>query len=81
MLCPHLTTIDYYEGLAAKTFTYPIPTARGVHVYNDGASPITVAIDGLTMTVPAGKELYDCFHASTTVTVTATTTYRLLVLA
>ena len=69
---------DVYNGSANATRNYS-ENMFGMAVVNDGQAQLTVAVNAFTIIVNPGEAFDDLFDAFTSVTVTATDDYRLVV--
>lgn len=78
VLVPHI--IEYYADNDTNTYTSTAP-CNGLNIANDGASSLTVAINGLTITVKSNEVFEGKFNAFTSVTITATDNYRCCLLS
>lgn len=71
-----MRVIDFVSASANTTKTYDFPCIYGLKIENDGASAISLAINGLTISIPAGKTLDEAFQAAKTFTITASVAFR-----
>lgn len=76
---PNLTMLararEPFAGSSNTTKTFS-KTMYGLFVANDGASDLTVTVNGETFTVKTGKEFREYFDAFTTCTITTTVAFR-----
>ena len=64
-----------FSGSAGKTVTFN-NRMYGLYISNDGASDITIEVNGETFTVKQGKEFREYFDPFITVIVTAAVAYH-----
>ncbi|MHC8516763.1 hypothetical protein [Sporosarcina sp. ITBMC105] len=72
------TIFDTYSGSTSVVRNYS-EKAFGFAITNDGLADLTFMIHGLTITVKPGETFDDLFEPFTSVQVTATDDYRLVV--
>lgn len=71
----------------SEDYTFPVPVTDSgdvreglsLSVSNDGASSLTIEVNGLTITVLAGEVFDDDFEPFTSVTVTSSVAYRIII--
>ncbi|WP_094603462.1 hypothetical protein SPSIL_015190 [Sporomusa silvacetica DSM 10669] len=71
-----MRVIDFVSASANTTKTYDFPCVYGLKIENDGASAIALAVNGITISIPANKTLEEAFVPTDTFTITATTAFR-----
>ena len=78
MIIKQLPVIDYISASAntTKTYTNGVCSVQGLKIKNDGASSITVTVNGLTMTILAGEVFDETVQPTNTFTINATTAFR-----
>lgn len=64
-----------FSGNAGQSVTFN-HRMYGLYLSNDGASDITVTVNGETFTVKSGKEFREYFDPFNTITITAAVTYH-----
>ena len=72
--------VAYYAGSTTATHTPGLPCV-GISITNDGASSLTFTINSITITVKAGENFSAEFDPFTSVTVTTSVAYRLVLKA
>jgi hypothetical protein len=68
--------IDYVSESANTTKAYDMPCVYGLKIKNDGASAITVTVNGLTMSISASETFEEAVQPTTTFTITAASAFR-----
>lgn len=79
MAQPIINAMRCFEFISASTNTTKTYTSHcvyGLKIENDGANAISLAINGLTISIPAGKTLDEAFQPTDTFTITANVTFR-----
>jgi hypothetical protein len=71
-----MRVIDYISASTNTTKTYAGNQVYGLKIKNDGASSITVTVNGLTMTIMANEVFEEAVQPTTTFTITATVAFR-----
>jgi hypothetical protein len=72
-----MRVIDYISASANTTKTYTTgDCVYGLKIKNDGASSITVAVNGLTMTILTTETFEEAVQPTNTFTITGTTAFR-----
>ena len=81
IITKQLQVIDYISAAATttKTYTVGINNVHGLKIKNDGASSLTVTVNGLVMTVLAAETFDEAVQPTDTFTITATTAFRCFV--
>lgn len=71
-----MRVIDYVAASANTTKTYVVNSVYGLKIKNDGASDITLTVNGITMTIKASEVLEEAFQPTNTFTITASVAFR-----
>lgn len=71
-----LAVTDYVSASANTTKTYDTNCVMGLKIKNDGASAITVTVNGLTMSILASEVFDEAVQPTNTFTITATVAFR-----
>jgi hypothetical protein len=78
MTMKQLPVIDYISASAntTKTYTTGVCNVHGLKIKNDGASSITVTVNGLVMTILASEVFEEVVQPTNTFTITAAVAFR-----
>lgn len=73
-----LPVIDYIAAseTTVKEYTNGLYNVHGLKIKNDGASSITVTVNGLVMTILAGEFFEEAVQPTDTFTITGTVAFR-----
>jgi len=72
-----LNVIDYISASANTTYgPKPSNCVYGLKIKNDGASDITVTVNGLTMAIKPSEVFEESVQATNTFTITAAVAFR-----
>jgi hypothetical protein len=71
---------EYFSGSSTTTHNLK-HKSRSISLANDGQADLTITINDLVITIKSGEYFEDEFELFTTITVTTTSAYRLLVRA
>lgn len=71
-----LAVMDYISATANTTKTYDTNCVFGLKIKNDGASAITVTVNGLTMDILANETFDEAVQPTNTFTITAAVAFR-----
>jgi hypothetical protein len=68
--------IDYISASANTTKTYSSKNVYGLKIKNDGASSITVTVNGLVMTILTTETFEEAVQPTDTFTITGSIAFR-----